>query len=219
MTNKAIILLSGGLDSTTCLALAKQQKLETYALSFNYQQKHSVELTAAKKIAKHYAVNDHYIVDITLPNNQLSSLTNNNLTPPQYSANSDDTHIPNTYVPARNTLFLSYALSLAESIQANSIWIGCSVIDYSNYPDCRPEFIQSYQQLIDNAVPLGVNNQPIKLKAPLLNLSKAETIKLGLSLGVNYSMTISCYCATAEQPACGKCDSCVLRQKGFAEIT
>jgi 7-cyano-7-deazaguanine synthase len=212
---KAIVLLSGGLDSTTCLAKACAEQYQTYALSFNYSQRHIVELEAAKMIAKKYNVLEHYIVDIRLPNTNTSSLTNKNINVPEYTSQAN---IPNTYVPGRNTLFLSYAISLAEAIQADSIWIGCSSIDYSGYPDCRPEYIKAFQHLVDLAIPAGINNKPLTIRTPLINLSKAETIALGLELGVDYSETISCYRATVDNTACGECDSCVLREKGFAEL-
>lgn len=212
---KAIVLLSGGLDSTTCLAKACAEQYQTYALSFNYSQRHIVELEAAKMIAKKYNVLEHYIVDISLPNTNTSSLTNKNINVPEYTSQAN---IPNTYVPGRNTLFLSYAISLAEAIQADSIWIGCSSIDYSGYPDCRPEYIKAFQNLVDLAIPAGINNKPLTIRTPLINLSKAETIALGLELGVDYSETISCYRATVDNTACGECDSCVLREKGFAEL-
>ena len=212
---KAIVLLSGGLDSTTCLAKACSEGYTTYALSFNYKQRHIVELEAAKKIASQYKVKEHYIVDISLPSIYTSSLTNEDINVPDYKKQES---IPNTYVPGRNTLFLSYAMSLAESIQAESIWIGCSSIDYSGCPDCRPDYIKAFQQLIGLAIPNGINGKKLTIQTPLITLSKAETIALGLSLGVDYSQTISCYKATKENPACGQCDSCVLRNKGFEEL-
>lgn len=212
---RAIILLSGGLDSTTCLALAKHQGWRVWALSFDYAQRHCIELDAAKKIAKQYEVQAHYIVPIQLPDGHSSALTNNELTIPRYAPHQD--LVPNTYVPARNTLFLSYALGLAETIRATSIWIGCSSVDYSGYPDCRPAFIEAYQQLANTAIPEGIQGQPVQIVAPLMSLSKAETIKLGLSLSVDYDTTISCYQATATKPACGECDSCQLRQQGFQQ--
>ena len=147
-----------------------------------------------------------------MPDNNTSSLTNNSIQVPDY--NEDNKEIPNTYVPARNTIFLSYALSLAEAISANSIYIGCSSIDYSGYPDCRPEYISAFTDLIN----VAIENHTIELKAPLIHLDKADTIKLGLSLGVDYSKTISCYNATKDNPSCNTCDSCKLRQKGFATV-
>jgi len=206
--DKAVVLLSGGLDSTTCLALAQQKQLELYAISFDYGQKHNVELEAAKKIAKKFQVKEHCIIPIKLPDSSTTSLINQDLQVPEYSKTKS---IPNTYVPARNTIFLSYALNLAESINAKSIWIGCSSVDYSGYPDCRPEFIKAFNNLINLSI-------KITIEAPLMYLSKAETIKLGHSLGVDYTKTISCYNATLEKSACGYCDSCILREQGFKAL-
>lgn len=210
---KAIILLSGGLDSTTCLAYAKSQGYECHALSFDYGQKHAAELNAAKKIAAHYQAT-HTIIN--LPNVQFkkSSLIDETIAIPEHHVTQD---IPSTYVPARNTIFLAYALALAEVSEAHDIFIGVSSIDYSGYPDCRPEYIQAFQRLANLATKVGVEAGNIRINTPLISLSKAETIKLGLSLGVNYQMTISCYQATDQGQACGKCDSCIFRKKGFAE--
>lgn len=209
----AIILLSGGLDSITCLALAKSQGFYCHALSFRYGQKHASELTAAKKIAALYEVN-HIIVDIPIAQFGESALTDTNLTIPDYKENHE---IPLTYVPARNTIFLSFALAWAEVLQANDIFIGVSAIDYSSYPDCRPEYIAAFQMLAKLATKVGVEESKIQIHTPLIHLSKAETIRLGLSLGIDYQMTVSCYRATDEGLACGRCDSCYLRKKGFRE--
>src|SRR3989339_380714 len=213
---KAVILLSGGLDSTTCLALAKSQGYECYALSFDYGQKHNAELTAAKQIAEHFNVARHEIMNLA-PIGKLggSALTDNSIEIPDYSGATD---IPITYVPARNTIFLSLALGWAEIINADAIFIGVSAIDYSGYPDCRPQFIEAFQKLAELATKTGVNGHSIKIETPLIHLSKAETIKLGHSLGVDYSLTISCYRADFDGLACGECDSCSLRKKGFAEM-
>ena len=213
---KAVILLSGGLDSTTCLALAKSQGYECYALSFDYGQKHNAELTAAKQIAEHFNVARHEIMNLA-PIGKLggSALTDNSIEIPDYSGATD---IPITYVPARNTIFLSLVLGWAEIINADAIFIGVSAIDYSGYPDCRPQFIEAFQKLAELATKTGVNGHSIKIETPLIHLSKAETIKLGHSLGVDYSLTISCYRADFDGLACGECDSCSLRKKGFAEM-
>lgn len=210
---KAIIIFSGGLDSTTCLAIAQSQGFECHTISFNYGQKHIAELNAAKKIATHFNVK-HTIVD--LPGKQFSgsALTDNQLNVPNYNNNNE---IPVTYAPARNTIFLSFALAFAEISNANDIFIGVSSIDYSGYPDCRPEYIQAFQKLANLATKVGVEEGNIRIHAPLISLTKGETIKLGLELGVDYKMTVSCYKATADGLACGKCDSCVLRKKGFEE--
>lgn len=210
---KAVILFSGGLDSTTCLALAKSQGFDCYAMSFQYGQKHNAELQAAKRIATHFGVT-HKVIDIPIADFGQSALTDSHLNVPNYTGKNE---IPITYVPARNTIFLSFALAWAEVLQAYDIFIGVSAIDYSGYPDCRPEFIQAFQKLANLATKLGVEDGSIKIHAPLVHLTKAETIQLGLQLGVDYHMTVSCYRANDQGHACGQCDSCVLRKKGFAE--
>lgn len=211
---KAIILFSGGLDSTTCLAYAKSQGFDCYALSFSYGQKHVAELEAAKRIAAAMGVT-HSVVE--LPTFQFgdSALTNDQQAISDFTGTSST--VPNTYVPARNTVFLANALALAETIGAADIFIGVSAIDYSGYPDCRPEFIAAFQKLANLATKVGVEEGLIQVQTPLIHLSKAQTIELGLSLGVDYSMTVSCYRADASGAACGKCESCVFRKKGFAE--
>lgn len=207
--SKAIVLFSGGLDSTTCLALAKTQNKEVIAISFDYCQRHIVELERAKAIAKEYEV-EHLIIRIDNNIFSGSALTNESIEVPDFDGSNT---IPVTYVPARNTIFLSYALGLAESRKAERIYIGVSSVDYSGYPDCRPEYILAYQNLMNQAI-IGLD---IELVTPLINLSKAETIKIGLDLGVDYSKTISCYKADINGNACGICDSCTLRAKGFLE--
>jgi len=209
---KAVILLSGGLDSSTCLALAKSKNYECYGLSFDYGQKHSFEIEAAKKIAKQLEVKEHKIISLSIGELGGSALTDKNITVPKYN---DSTEIPITYVPARNTVFLSIALGYAEILGANDIFIGVSSVDYSGYPDCRPEFIDAFQRLANVATKAGIEGKNININAPLLYLSKAETIKMGIDLGVNYGLTVTCYQANDEGLACGECDSCILRQKGF----
>lgn len=212
---KAVVLLSGGLDSATCLAMAVDQGFECHALSFNYGQKQSSELAAAANIANIFHTT-HKIINLTsLGEIARSALTKSDLTIPDYNNNSN--HIPITYVPARNTIFLSFALSYAESIEAECIFIGASSIDYSGYPDCRPEYFEQFQKLILLATKAGIEGKPIKIKTPLAHLSKAETILTGLKLGVNYAETISCYRANQAGEACGTCDSCHLRKKGFEQ--
>jgi 7-cyano-7-deazaguanine synthase len=211
---KAVVLLSGGLDSTTCLALAQSQGFSCYALSFAYGQKHCIELEAAKEIAQHFQVADHQTVNLSMDNLVRSALTDTSLAVPDYQG---DGAIPATYVPARNTTFLAIALGWAEVLTAEAIFIGASAVDYSGYPDCRPEYIEAFQQMANLATKTGVEGNFISIEAPLMHLSKAETITLGHSLGVDYGLTISCYRATAEGLACGRCDSCVLRKKGFAD--
>ena len=216
--NIAIILLSGGMDSTTCLAYAKQQEFECYALSFAYCQRHIYELQAATKIANYFNVR-HKIFDLKDINQfgKTSALTNPFIEVPVHT-NNQDTSIPITYVPARNTIFLSIALALAETVNSRDIFIGASCIDYSGYPDCRPQYIQAFQKLANLGTKIGVENERgIVINAPLLYLSKAETIKLGMQLGVDYSMTVSCYQINAIGQACGICDSCVYRKNGFIE--
>ena len=209
---KAIVLLSGGLDSATCLAYAKAQHFLCYAISFNYGQRHSVELQAARQVAAYFAV-EHIIFDLPIGQFGGSALTDRQIAVPDYQ---DNNSIPVTYVPARNTVFLSIALAWAEGIGARDIFIGVSAVDYSGYPDCRPEYIQAFQQLAHLATKLGVEGE-VNIHAPLMHLSKAQTIRLGQQLGVDYAMTISCYRADAQGHACGTCDSCVLRKKGFIE--
>lgn len=210
---KAIVLFSGGLDSTTCLAYAKSQGFNCYAISFHYGQRHSAELKAAKTLAKEFKV-QHIIIDLPISQFGGSALTDKNISVPDFKG---DTEIPVTYVPARNTIFLSFALGWAEVLNANDIFMGVSSVDYSGYPDCRPEYIQAFQKLANLATKIGIEQNEIKIHTPLIYLSKAETIKLGLSLGVDYQKTISCYQANEQGHACGKCDSCVLRIKGFQD--
>jgi 7-cyano-7-deazaguanine synthase len=210
---KAVILFSGGLDSTTCLAIAKNQGFDCHTLSFQYGQKHSIELNAAKKIAEIYQAK-HTIIDVPIGQVGGSALTDANIEVPDYQSPND---IPITYVPARNTIFLSFALGFAETLQAKDIFIGVSAVDYSGYPDCRPEYIKAFQTLANLATKIGIEENNIQIHTPLIHLSKAETIQLGLKLGVNYANTVSCYRANSEGHACGTCDSCVLRKKGFVD--
>ena len=203
----AIVVFSGGLDSTTCLALAQQQHEEVIALSFDYGQRHAIELEHAQAITLDYGL-EHLVVKIENNIFQGSALTDQSLQVPDYNGAAT---IPVTYVPARNTIFIAYALGLAESRKASSIYLGVSAVDYSGYPDCRPDYINAYQALINQAI---VGSE-IKLETPLINLSKAQTIKLGLSLGVDYSKTFSCYNPDQNGQACGRCDSCNLRKFGF----
>lgn len=209
---KAVVLFSGGLDSTTCLALAKSQGFAPHALSFSYGQKHSSELSAAMRIAKHMDV-VHRIITLDVSVFQNSALTNQALDIPNYK---DSSEIPATYVPARNTIFLALALGYAESIGAHDIFIGVSSIDYSHYPDCRPEFIKAFQELAHLATKTSVEGSLVTIHAPLQYLSKVQTIELGTQLGVDYGLTVSCYRAHDAGEACGCCDSCTFRKQGFA---
>jgi 7-cyano-7-deazaguanine synthase len=210
---KAVVLLSGGLDSTTCLAMAKADGFSCYALSFAYGQRHSVELAAAERIARHFSVADHRLVNLDIGQFGGSALTDKSIQVPHHN---DSKEIPITYVPARNTIFLAIALGYAETIGANDIFIGVSAIDYSHYPDCRPEFMAAFQHLANVATKAGVEGSFFTLHAPLLNLSKSETILKGVNLGVDYALTLSCYQATEDGKACGHCDSCAFRKLGFA---
>ena len=210
--SKAIILLSGGLDSTTVLAIAKEQGYDCYALSFDYGQKQRSELKSSKKISNQFQVIEHRIMQISLNDIGGSALTDKNISIPKYS---DSNEIPITYVPARNTIFLSFALAWAEVIDCQNIFIGVNALDYSGYPDCRPEFIKAFEDMANLATKQSVEGDRINIMTPLINMSKAEIIQTGLSLGVNYSETTSCYDANANGEACGECDACVLRRNGF----
>ncbi len=215
MSPKAIILLSGGLDSTTCLAIANSQGYECYALSVNYGQRHAAELKAAALVAKRFQVKEHRTLEVNLASLGGSSLTDLNLSVADHVVS---TEIPNTYVPARNTVMLSLALAYAEVVGAYDIFIGANVVDYSNYPDCRPAFLAAFEHLAQLATKAGAEGQLFRIHAPLLHWSKARIIQEGLHLGVDYSMTVSCYRLSPEGRACGRCDSCVMRHHGFTEL-
>ncbi len=211
---KAVVLFSGGLDSTTCLAIAASQGYACYALSFDYGQKHRAELVAAQRIAQLFVVQQHEIVSLALDRLGPSALTDSKIEIADYTSK---TTIPSTYVPARNTIMLSIALGFAETLDADAIFIGVSSVDYSGYPDCRPDYLQAFRALAQLATKRGVEGHPVCIESPLIELTKAKTIQLGTALGVNYSETVSCYRATDEGRACGRCDSCALRKKGFQE--
>jgi len=210
---KAIVLLSGGLDSITVLALAKKQGYTCYALSFDYGQRHNAELIAAAQIAKDYQVEDHKIIKLGLSSIGGSALTDEHIAVP----NTPQQGIPVTYVPARNTIFLSFALGWAEVLDLTDIFIGVNAVDYSGYPDCRPEFVAAFQQLANLATKAGVEGESFTIHTPLIALSKAEIIKQGIALGVNYQQTVSCYSADNQGQACGVCDACRLRKTGFMD--
>ncbi len=214
MQKKAIILLSGGLDSITVLAQAKKEGYQCYALSFDYGQKHNAEINAAIEIAKYYQVVTHKVINLGLGAIGGSALTDDHIAIPD----SPQTGIPITYVPARNTVFLSFALGWAEVLDLHDIFIGVNAVDYSGYPDCRPEFIEAFQVLANLATKAGVEGTEIKIHAPLIKLSKADIIKKGMRLGVDYKHTVSCYAADKEGRACGVCDACRLRITGFKEV-
>ncbi len=208
---KAIVLLSGGLDSTTCMAIAKHQNFELYALSFSYGQKHSAELQAASRIAEQFAVASHRIIPIDLGGFGGSALTDGTMAVPE----SETSGIPITYVPARNTVFLSIALAWAEVLEADAIFAGVNAVDYSGYPDCRPEYIDAFQKMADLATKSGIEGRGPVIETPLIDKTKVEIIQWGQKLGVEYQQTVSCYQADREGAACGKCDSCRIRAKAF----
>ncbi|SJM93418.1 Queuosine biosynthesis protein queC [Crenothrix polyspora] len=211
MQKKAIVLLSGGLDSVTLLALAQQQGYQCYALSFDYGQRHNAELIAAAQIAVDYGVESHKIITLGLGSISGSALTDSDIDVP----NTPQTGIPVTYVPARNTIFLSFALGWAEVLKVHDIFIGVNAVDYSGYPDCRPEFIKAFTTLANLATKAGVEGEPFTIHTPLISLSKADIIKQGVALGVDYQRTVSCYAADEQGRACGVCDACRLRAIGF----
>ena len=218
MSKKAVVLLSGGLDSTTTLAIACDEGYETYAMSFRYGQRHTVELQCAENVAKALGVKQHTIVDIDLRAFGASALTADIDVPKNRSDTEMGGSIPITYVPARNTIFLSYALAYAEVLAADTIFIGVTAVDYSGYPDCRPEYIEAYQTMANLATQAGVEGKTqLKVQVPLIDKTKAEIIEIGVALGVDYSLTLSCYDPDAEGRACGGCDSCIHRKKGFRE--
>jgi 7-cyano-7-deazaguanine synthase len=215
---KAVVLLSGGLDSTTTLAIARSQGFRTFALSFNYGQQHSIELASAANVAKSLGTEQHLIIAVDLRAIGGSALTAQIPVPKERGAEEIASGIPVTYVPARNTIFLSLGLAWAEVLGAQDIFIGVNALDYSGYPDCRPEFIEAFETMAALATKAGVEGLPrLRIHTPLIAMTKAEIIRTGLSLGVDYSLTHSCYDPVAEGFACGKCDSCLLRLKGFAE--
>jgi len=213
MAKKAVVLVSGGLDSSTVLAIAKQQGYECYTLSFDYGQRHRSELLAAQNVSESMAVAQHKVVSLDLATIGGSALTDTSIHVPEQETSG----IPVTYVPARNTVFLSIALGWAEVLGASDIFIGVNAVDYSGYPDCRPEYIKAFEQMANLATKAGVEGNKLTIHAPLLNMTKAEIITAGIDFGVDYSQTVSCYQATEDGTACGVCDSCRLRKQGFLE--
>ena len=214
---RAVVLLSGGLDSATTLAIAKQQDFELFALSFNYGQRHSAELEAARRLAQSLGVTDHRIVILGNAGLGGSALTDNIDVPKSRSEKEMTAGIPVTYVPARNTVFLAHALGWAETLGAEDIFIGVNAVDYSGYPDCRPEFVEAFEKLANLATKAGVENGRIRIHAPLVKMSKAQIISRADSLGVDMALTHSCYDPLPGRLACGRCDACLLRLKGFRE--
>lgn len=218
MARKAVVLLSGGLDSATCLAIARSQEFESYALSFDYGQRHRFELEAAGRIARQLGATRHQVVKFDLRAFGGSALTADIDVPKGRSAEDMSHDIPITYVPARNTIFLSFALAWAEVVGSSDIFIGVNALDYSGYPDCRPEYIAAYQTMANLATRAGVEGtQKLTIHTPLISLTKAQIIQEGLRLGVDYGLTSSCYDPSSDGRPCGWCDSCLLRAKGFAE--
>ena len=216
--SKAVVLLSGGLDSTTTLAVARRDGHQPFALTFRYGQRHEIEVDAARRIARATGVGDHVVVDIDLRTVGGSALTGSAEVPKHRTPEQRSSGIPITYVPARNTIFLSFALAWAEVLAAAEIYVGVNAVDYSGYPDCRPEYIAAFERMANLATRAGVEGTfPIRIRTPLISLSKADIVRLGASLGVDYSLTTSCYDPTVHGVACGACDSCLLRLKGFAE--
>lgn len=208
---RAVVLVSGGLDSATTLAIAYDQGYDCYALSFDYGQRHRCELKAAARVADALGATEHKVISLDMRAIGGSALTDDAIDVPETPTEG----IPVTYVPARNTIFLSYALAWAEVLEARHIFIGINAVDYSGYPDCRPEYIHAFQAMANLATKAGVEGQTITLHAPLIKLTKASIIRTGIDLGVDYSMTISCYAPDTDGRACGKCDSCRLRAEGF----
>jgi len=211
----AVVLLSGGLDSATTLGIAVSEGFKCHALSFSYGQRHSRELDGARKLADHYGIKDHRIIPLDLQGLLLSALTDEGIELPEAREPQDMQDIPSSYVPARNTILLSIALAHAEIVEADAIFIGVNALDYSGYPDCRPEYIDAFQKLANLATKRGVSGEPVTIQTPLIHMTKAEIITKGMELGVPYELTWSCY--RGEEKACGNCDSCVLRLKGFTK--
>lgn len=210
---RAVVLLSGGLDSVTTLAIAKEQGFECYTLSFNYGQRHDAELIAAERLSKQIGAIEHKVINIDLRAIGGSALTDNKIDVPEQHQEG----IPITYVPARNTVFLAIALGWAEVLLAEAIFVGVNAVDYSGYPDCRPEYVEAFEQMANLATKAGVEGQKLTIHAPLMKMSKAEIIRQGIKLGIDYSQTISCYQADSDGLACGRCDSCRFRKQGFEQ--
>lgn len=215
MDNKAVILLSGGLDSATVAAIARKDGYELHALTFNYEQRHRVELQASRHVADFFNVKTHHVIDIPGELFRSALISSANIQVPHNRDVSAVSDIPDTYVPARNIIFLSYALAYAESIDARAIYIGANAVDYSGYPDCRPEFFEAFKTMAEAGTKAGIEGSPIQIKTPLISMTKSEIIKTGIELGVDYSLTHSCYDPDENGLSCGTCDSCLIRRKGF----
>ena len=217
MPSAAIVLLSGGLDSTTTLAYALGRGYDVRAMTFRYGQRHAHEVAAAREIAKRFGIREHAVVDVDLRAFGGSALTSDVPVPKDRAADEMRSRIPITYVPARNTIFLSFALAWAEVLEAHDIFIGVNALDYSGYPDCRPEYISAFERMANLATRAGAEGRSIAIHAPLIDLTKGQIIELGRTLGVDYALTTSCYDPDADGRACGRCDACLLRRKGFAD--
>jgi len=214
---KAVVLLSGGLDSATVLAIARREGYDCHALSFSYGQRHAAELENAARVARAMNVTDHRIANIDLRLFGGSALTDDIEVPKDNDIEAMGTDIPVTYVPARNTIFLSYALAFAEVIGATDIFIGVNALDYSGYPDCRPDYIQAFERMANLATRMGVDGNALRINTPLISMTKAQIIRRGTELGVDYGLTLSCYDPDTQARACGHCDACLLRLKGFED--
>lgn len=210
---RAVVLVSGGLDSATVLAMARAEGYDCYTLAFDYGQRHRAELLAAERVSKALGAVEHKVIPLDLTAIGGSALTDSTIAVPNHS---EEPGIPVTYVPARNTVFLSIGLGWAEVLGADDIFIGVNAVDYSGYPDCRPDFIEAFERMANLATKAGVEGHPLRIRTPLIDLSKGEIIRRGMALGVDYALTVSCYQADADGQACGKCDSCYLRREGFA---
>ena len=213
----AVVLLSGGLDSATALAIAKNDGFDPAALSFRYGQRHAIELDSARQVARHFGVTRHTVLDVDLRQFGGSALTDRIDVPKRSGVDSMGDEIPVTYVPARNTIFLSFAMAWAEVLGAADIFIGVNALDYSGYPDCRPEYLDAFSKMANLATKAAVEGRKLTIHAPLVDWTKARIIARGLELGVDYGLTVSCYDPTPERLACGRCDSCLLRLRGFAD--
>ena len=217
-SRRAVVLLSGGLDSTTSAAIAKAEGFDLYALTFSYGQRHTAEIASAKRVARSLGIQHHKLCPIDLRMFGGSALTSDTNVPKGRTSDEMSTGIPVTYVPARNTIFLSFALAWSEVLGANDIFIGVNAVDYSGYPDCRPEYVEAYQRMARIATKAGVEgDQVLTIHTPLIQMTKAEIIRRGLALGVDYSQTVSCYDPTNDGFACGECDACQIRLRGFAD--
>ena len=215
MSRRAVLLLSGGLDSSTCLLVARSEGYEIHALSFDYGQRHRIELERARRIAERYGAASHRIARIDFPASGASALTDASIPVPKHALGKDT--VPITYVPARNTLFLAYGLALAESLGARDIFIGANALDYSGYPDCRPEFLNAFEQTANLGTRAGIEGGSFRIHAPLLRMGKADIVRRAAALGLDFASTSSCYDPGSDGAPCGSCDSCLLRKKGFEE--